>query len=489
MPFLPYSQNQSYLFPPYLTDWIAEDHPARIFSDLIDRLGIAGFQEAEVEGRPRYDTRMMLKVLLWAYANGIRASRKIEDRLHSDVVFMWLSGRQTPDFHTICDFRRCHEAAIDRLFAEVIVLARALGMIRLGLIALDGTKIRASAGVGSFKTVKEWHKALREARQKVAEILAEAEAQDQADDRKYGPDHSGNELPEELMNAKERVARIEQILTQAGENAKESLRISSTDSQARFMHSQNGAIPAFNGQLAVTEDQMIVHAGVTAEPIDTNQLVPTLEGVKANTGAYPGAALADAGFDSGRNLHELEARQIDGYIPDGAEENIGKDLRNYPDLYGKNDFRYDTEHDCYWCPAGQALKRKTIQRSKSRYSEREAAVFKTQPGVCLNCPLRKKCTKVTTRTGRTITRGAYEAERERMKQKLDTEEGKAVYGKRKWLVEPTIGQLKVVGRLVQFLLRGLKGANLEFKWSAIAHNLLKLTRRVLVGDIELAWAG
>ena len=489
MPFRPYDQNQSYLFPPHLHDWIGDDHPARVFSYLIDRLNVDGFQEAEIEGRPRYDTRMMLKTLLWAYANGIRASRKIEDRLHSDVVFMWLSGRQTPDFHTICDFRRCHEAAIDRLFAEVIVLARALGMLRLGLIALDGTKIRASAGVGSFQTVKEWREALREVRQKVAEILAEAEAQDQADDRKYGPDHSGNELPEELKDAKERVARIEQILTQAGENAKETLLVSSTDPQARFMHGQNGSIPAFNGQLAVTEDQLIVHAGVTTEPIDTNQLVPTLEGVKANTGAYPKQALADAEFDSGRNLHELEARQIDGYIPDGAEENIGKDLRNYPDLYGKNDFRYDAEHDCYRCPAGQTLNRKTIQRSKSRYSEWARTVYRAQLGVCLNCALRKKRTNVTMRIGRTITRGAHDAERERMRQKLDTEEGKAVYGKRKCLVEPVIGQLKVVGRLVQFLLRGLTGANLEFKWSAIAHNLLKLTRRVLAGGHEPVWVG
>jgi len=102
--------------------------------------------------------------LLWAYANGIRASRKIEDRLRTDVVFMWLSGRQIPDFRTICDFRRCNQAAIDRLFAAVLVLAKALGLIRLGLLALDGTKIRASAGVKSFRTVKKWRKALAEAR-------------------------------------------------------------------------------------------------------------------------------------------------------------------------------------------------------------------------------------------------------------------------------------------------------------------------------------
>jgi len=118
MPFLPCDQDQSYLFPPHLNEWVTDDHPVRVFSDLVDKLPVAGFRSAVVEGRPRYETRVMLEALLWACANGIRASRGVEGRLRSGVVFMWLSGRQTPDFRTVCDFRQCNEAAIDRCLAR-----------------------------------------------------------------------------------------------------------------------------------------------------------------------------------------------------------------------------------------------------------------------------------------------------------------------------------------------------------------------------------
>jgi transposase len=485
MPFRPYDQNQSFLFPPHLSDWVTDNHPARVFSDLIDKLPVAGFKNAAVEGRPRYDTRMMLKVLLWAYANGIRASRKIEERLRSDVVFMWLSGRSTPDFHTICDFRRCNEAAIDRLFAEVLVLAKALGLIRLGLLVLDGTKVRASAGVKSFKTVKKWREALGAARTKVAEILAAAEAEDQADDEKYGRDKRGDELPEELANARERVAMIERVLAAVDENTKESLRLSSTDTDARFMHTASGSMPAFNGQVVVTEDQFIVHADVTTEPVDRNQLQPALAGIERSTGEKPDKLLADAGYRGGPNLRLLEGAKVDGYLPETEEKNIGKEKRNYPDLYGKTVFRYDQEQDCYICPAGQVLRPKAQRRVKTKYGGSEATVYKPPRGVCLVCPQRDQCTKVMTKTGRTITRDDYEEERLRMRQKLATEEGRAIYAKRKCTVEPTIGQLKIVNRLVQFLLRGILGAKLEFKWGATAHNLMKIVRKVLAGEAQL----
>jgi len=485
MPFRSYDQNQSFLFPPHLNDWVTDDHPARVFSDLIDKLPIAGFKDAAVEGRPRFDTRMMLKVLLWAYANGIRASRKIEDRLRTDVVFMWLSGRQIPDFRTICDFRRCNQAAIDRLFAAVLVLAKALGLIRLGLLALDGTKIRASAGVKSFRTVKKWRKALAEARKQVAEILAAAEAEDRADDEAYGRDRRGDELPCGLADARKRVAQIEKVLATVDENTQESLKVSSTDTDARFMHTPGGSMPAFNGQVVVTEDQFIVHADVTTEPIDRNQVQPALEGIERTVGVKPDKLLADAGYRGGPNLRLLEDAGIDGYVPETEEKNIGKEQRNYPDLYGKTAFGYDKERDCYTCPAGQVLRPKARKLVKTKYGSSEATVYKPPRGVCLVCPQRDRCTKVRTKTGRTITRDDYEEERLRMRQKLATKEGRAIYAKRKCTVEPTIGQLKIVNRLVQFLLRGLLGAKLEFKWSAIAHNLMKIVRKVLAGNVQL----
>jgi len=207
-------------------------------------------------------------------------------------------------------------------------VAKALGLIRLGLVALDGTKVRASAGAKSFKTVKGWQAALVDAHQKVAEILAEAETQDQADDRKYGCDKHGGELPKELADARERVARIEKVLATVDENTKDSLKVSSTDPDARFMHCPSGSMPAFNAQVAVTEDQLIVHADVTTEPVDTNQLMPALKGIKRAAGAKPEKLLADAGYKSGRNLRILERAKVDGYLPETEEKNIGKVKRN-----------------------------------------------------------------------------------------------------------------------------------------------------------------
>jgi len=487
MPMRPYDQNQSFLLPPDMADWVPPQAPARVFSDLIDQLDLSGFKEVKAEGRPRFATRMMVKVLLWAYATGVRASRKIEDRVHSDMVFMWLAGLEQPDFRTICLFRKCNLEALNRLFCAVLVLARGLGMVKLGLLALDGTKIRASAGINSFKTKADWVKALAATQAEVSRILAEAEERDRTDNEQYGSDRRGDEVPEELLDAQRRAVKIQELLAAVGEGVKDTLRISSTDPDARFMHTQTGSIPAFNAELAVTKDQLIVYAEVTKEPVDVNQVVPAVEGIKANTGSYPEQLVADAGYDSGKNLHELESRAIDGYIPDGAERNLGQRQDSNPGFFGKDRFQYDPTTDRYVCPGGQVLHFKTIKHTRTQYSEQEESIYKTAPGTCLACPLRAQCTKVKTRAGRTISRNKYEVERERMRQKLATEAGKETYGQRKCLVEPVNGQLKVVGRLVQLLLRGLLGAQLEVKWSAIAHNLLKLTRRILEGKVKVAW--
>ena len=282
------------------------------------------------------------------------------------------------------------------------------------------------------------------------------------------------------------MARIEQVLATVDENVEESLKVSSTDTDARFMHCPSGSMPAFNAQVAVTEDQLIVYADVTTEPIDTNQLAPALEGVERNAQAKPEKLLADAGYKSGPNLRLLERAGVDGYLPETEERNIGKAKRNSPELHGKEAFKYDKERDCYTCPAGQELLPKTRMRRKTKYSGSEVTVYRAERGVCLACPQRERCTKVKTGDGRAVSRDDYEEERLRMRQKVASEEGRAIYAKRKCLVEPAIGQLKIVNRLVQFLLRGILGVRIEFKWAAIAHNLLKMVRRVLAGAAEPA---
>jgi|WetSurMetagenome_2_1015567.scaffolds.fasta_scaffold120071_2 transposase len=488
MPVRTYDQKQTYLFPPCLDEWLDEDHPARIFSELIDHIDLTGLCEIKATGCPRFPPNMMTKVLLWGYATGVRASRKIEECLHSNVIFMWLAGRLKPDFRTICDFRRCNKDALDRIFAQVVVMARELGMAKLGLVALDGTKIRASAGIGSFKKLKAWRAELAEAKELVAAIMAEAEALDQKDEAQLADSQSTVRLPLELATAERRIAKIQALLNQIPPDFDEETRISSTDPDARFMHTAIGSMPAYNAELVVTPDQVIVSAHVTTEPVDQNQLAPGLARTEQICGERPTQVVADTGFNQGNNLKVMEKLGIDGYIPESGERNIGKDLRRNPELFSKAEFRYDAEQDTCQCPAGKTLRPTSKQRTQTKYAQREGIVYRTERGTCLSCPLKQQCTKSMNPDGRSVTRDDYEMERTRMRARLDTVEGRAIYGKRKKIAEPTIGQLKVVGGIRQFLLRGIRKVGIEWLWSTIGHSLLKITRRVADGTVKLAWA-
>jgi len=483
MPIRPYDQNQQFLLPPNLNEWVKKDNPARVFSELVDRLEISEFQEIKLEGRPRFATRMMLKILIWGYANGIRSSRKLEERLYADVIFMWLSGLEKPDFRTICLFRKTNLERLNYLFSQVILLAQALKLVRLGLIALDGTKVRANVAIDSFKKVQDWTEELRQTQAQVKQILAEAEIADLAEDKKYGAEFRGDELPKGLEQAETRIKQIEALMKEIKcQGQDDNHRVSNTDTEAGFMHYHNGSIPAYNCAVAATKDQIIVHSDVTVEPVDTNQLVPALDGIKQTCGKKPGKVLADAGFNHGHNFRELEDRKIDGYIPESSEENIGKDRGRNTGLYTKETFQYDEARDCYICPAGEVLEVVNRSHRRTKYSERRTNTYSPEEGKCPRCAQKVKCT-VSAR--RRINRGEFEAAQVRMKQKLKTEAGREIYKKRKTIVEPVIGQIKVVGGFIRFLLRGLVGAKTEWKWATIAHNLLKMTRKIMSGEREL----
>jgi len=488
MPVRPYDQRKMFLLPPSLDEWVRADHPARVVSDIVDHLDVSEFRTVHREGRPCFAPRMMLKVLLWGYASGVRASRKLAERLGADVVFMWLAGLEQPDFRTICLFRRNNPAALKRLFARVLGIARDMGLCQLGLVALDGTKVRASAGIDSFKRPAEWQKELARLEEEIQRMLDEAEAQDRTDDAAYGEDRRGDELPGELEQQQARAKRIKAILAEAERRGDKQALMSSTDIDAGYMHGPAGSLPAYNAQVAVNEHQVIVYAEVTTEPVDVNQVAPALAGIEEATGRKPERMLADAGYRSGSNLKLLEGERVDGYIPETGEKHIGRTARRESAQYGREEFRYDRERDCYSCPAGQTMTRTSERRTKTKYSKQTKRIYRARRGVCLACPRKTQCTTSDNPVGRSLTRDDYEGERARMRQKLGTEEGKTIYGRRKCLVEPAIGQLKVIGGFRQFLLRGKQGAGLEWKWMTTALNLLKMSWKVLRGEAKLAWA-
>jgi hypothetical protein len=253
-----------------------------------------------------------------------------------------------------------------------------------------------------------------------------------------------------------------------------------TDAESSFMHKGNTSIPAFNAQLAVTEDQLIVYADVTAEPVDVNQTKRAIEGIKETIKDKPEILVADTGYAGGENFKYLEDNKIDGYIPSEDERHIGSKKRQkvMEHLFAKEIFVYDAHKDKYTCPQGETLMPVARTQFKSKYSKRDITTYRTERGTCAACPLREKCT-TNVKLGRAITRNGYEEYRERMSTKINTAEGRAIYGKRKCLVEPVFGQMKTRNGFSQFLLRGLEKVKLEWKIVATAHNLLKITAAIM----------
>jgi transposase len=489
MPLRPYDQEQMFLLPPSLNEWVKDDHPARVFSEIVDRIDTTKFREPKDEGRPAYHPKMMLKVLLWGYATGVRSSRKIEKKLQENVVFMWLAGLEEPDFRTLCLFRSSNKEAVERVFADVITIARSMGMANLGVVAVDGSKVQANSGIDSFKTIGDWKRILEKARDEARQIIAESERIDKEENDRYGEKASGNDLPKDIEKTGDRIKKIEALLERAKELGKgEKTRMSLTDYEASFMHKRASSIPAYNAQLAVTEDQIIVHADVTTEPVDVNQMRSAVKGIEECTGVLPTVLVADAGYGGGENLQHLEDMGIDAYIPEQGERQIGKERRARPHLYAKESFTYDEAKDRYICPQGEEMKPAAKAQVTGPYHRREIKVYRTKRGVCARCPRRQQCT-TDEKIGRAISRDGYEGSRYRMRAKLITERGRTLYGKRKCIVEPVIGQVKTRGGFGQFLLRGIQKVRIEWKIGVIAHNLLKIVRAAVNSKREnLAWA-
>jgi transposase len=476
MPLRPYAQAQVFLLPPDLDEWVRRDHPARIFSEIIDKIDTTPFRLPKAEGRPAYHPTMMLKVLLWGYATGVRSSRKLAERLQQDTVFMWLAGLEQPDFRTLCLFRTGNKEGLEQVFGEVIAIAQSMGMGRLGLVAVDGSKVLANSGIDSFKSVGDWRKLLDKTRGEAARIIEEAEQIDALENALHGKDSRGDELPVELQSVEERIRKIEELLAQAKQAGKQdTAKMSLTDPEASFMHRRNSSAPAYNAQLAVTEDQIIVHADVTTEPVDVNQIKTAVAGIEQGIGELPSVLVADAGYCGGENLKHLETKGIDAYIPEQGERQIGKEQRARPHLYSKESFHYDEAADRYVCPQGEELSPSAKSKTKGPYHNRQITTYRTKRGVCSQCSKKELCTEDKKR-GRAIMRDGYEECRERMRAKLVTDHGRSLYGKRKCIVEPVIGQIKTRSSFNQFLLRGIQKVQIEWKIAATAHNLLKIIK-------------
>lgn len=415
--FRRYEPDQMLLMPVSLQDWLPADHLAYFISDVVDQLDLSPITRrnlGEERGYPPYHPRMMVKVLLYAYCVGAPSSRRIERRLHEDVAFRVLAANNTPDFRTISDFRKEHLAALGSIFLQVLKLCQRAGLVKLGHVCLDGTKVRANASkhqAMSYGRMKEKGAALEE---EVRQMLQQAEEVDQAEDRSYGKDQRGDELPQELAFRESRLKKIREAQSvleaeaqaQGQEMPEDKSQRNFTDPDSRIMPGPGGKEfnQSYNCQAAVDQShQVIVAAEVTNQPSDQGWALPLVQEIESNTGSLPKEASADAGYYSAKALEELYALGVDPFIP--------------PD--------------------------------------------KTRHGVALP----------------PVPRGRiphHLSTADRMRRKLRTKRGRQRYAFRMATVEPVFGQIKQARGFRQFLLRGMAKVKLEWRLICTGHNLLKL---------------
>jgi len=447
-----YQPDQPFLLPPSLTDWLPEGHLAYFISEVVDTMDlweIIAHYEKEERGQPPYHPRMMVKVLLYGYCKGVRSSRKIAQRLEEDVAFKVLAANNCPDFRTISDFRKIHLERLKELFVQVLRLCREAGLVKLGYVALDGTKVNANASKHKAMSYGRMCEAEKELEEEVKKLLAEAERIDQEEDELYGADHRGDELPEELARRETRLKKIKQakaaleeaarrkaeVSVAHGETRKEKVdegekrndaiggrKISEeekvvpeakaqynfTDPESRIMKNSDKAyVQAYNA-LAVVDgaNQVVVACDVSDNPADSVSMLGMVEQAERNCGKKPKRVLADAGHFSEHNVVALEGKGIEVYIA---------------------------------C-------------DKQRHTE------KSQGAPRGRIPL-----------GLSV--------KERMRRKLKTKKGKETYAKRKWIVEPPFGQIKEARGIRRFLLRGKRKVCGEWSLINTTHNLLKLYLR------------
>jgi transposase len=312
--YLPYRPDQGYLLPPRVDEVLDADHLCFFVHRVVERLDLGRFAEAySAEGGMLYHPSLMLKVWLYAYALGVTSSRRVEQRLREDLAFRYLAGNARPDYWALNAFRRRHGRAINDCFTQVVEMARNLGLRQLGTVAIDATRIKASASPDKVVKMERGERA--RTRLKVRRWQQACDADD--------PNENAGSRVGTAIEAVEQV-ELSRDLAPLPRPGRGVLRQSATDPEARFLRARGGRfVLGYTGEIAVSEDHLIVAQRVTAQSTDNASLAPMVELVKTNCGSPPGRVVADSGYYSNHNTEQMEALGIEAYVPDS---NLAREL-------------------------------------------------------------------------------------------------------------------------------------------------------------------
>ena len=420
-----YLPEQDFLLPPSPRDWLPEDHLAYFVSDVVEQLDLSTIEsvyEKEERGQPPYHPRMMTKILIYGYCVGVFSSRRMQKKLSEDVGFRVLAAGNQPDFRTISDFRKLHLGALQGLFDQVLQIAMEAGTIKLGQVVLDGSKVKANASkhkAMSYGRMQEEEKRIKE---EVKRLLEQAEATDAEEDTRYGRDKTGEELPAELARRETRLKRIQEAKRALEERAREEAK--SKDKP------EEKAKPKAKMQYNFTDPESRIMPGADGFV----QAYNTQIAVEPDFQWIVGQRVSQATNDKQQLVPTMKA----------IEEQAGQKPQEV-----MTDSGYCSEANLKY------LEEKKIEgfiaTDKESYRDRH------QPGP--RGPLPQGATRV-----------------DRMRRKLQTKVGAAIYSRRKTIVEPVFGQIKQARGFRQFLLRGLEKVQGEWAMICLTHNILKLHR-------------
>ena len=513
--FKPYAQGQSSLLPPSLESLVPKDHPCRVVNEVIDRVDLESIlAQYPGGGASSYHPRMMLKVLVYGYVRNIYSSRKLEAAIKEHVHFMWLSGGNQPDHHSLNRFRSERlKGVLQEVFSQVVLLLHEAGHLNINVLYTDGTKLEANANRYTFV----WGKSIEKNRQRISEQLAEMWSYAEEVAREELMDTSPCDFKE--LNPKEVAQTIEAIdqalkdkpevekkrkqkVKYAKKNWPQNLAkyeeqaalmedrnsYSKTDPDATFMrmkedHMKNGQLkPGYNLQ-ASTNEQFILHYSVHQNPTDTLTLKPHLQSYEAQFGHFPEQICADAGYGSEENYSYLEEHQVEAFVKYNYfyQEQKPAFLKKNP--FHASRLHYQAEEDCYICPMGQKM-HNIGPRTRKTASGFEQKLDRYQAQNCTGCPLRGRCHNA--KTNRIIeVNHNLNRYRQEAKEKLNSELGIIRRKKRSVEVEAAFGNLKQNHGFRRLMLRSIPKVKIEIGLHALAHNLRKLAAKITPETLQM----
>ena len=454
------SRSDVLLLPEAIDDYITDDNPVRFIDAFVEGLDLEelGFSRTTPAhtGRPAYDPVDLLKLYIYGYINRTRSSRLLEKESHRNLELIWLMRKLKPDFKTISDFRKDNAEAIKKVCREFTMLCKRLELFGGEFVAIDGSKFKAQNSKSRNFGDKKLDKAIKEIDKKIQSYLDELDEADEQEADVKTP--TASQLKEKIDQLRKRRGKHQQTREQLKQSGQS--QISLTDADSRAMKVSQGADVCYNVQTVVDSlHKLIVEHEVTNEPTDHAQLSKMALLAKQTLGVEELEAVADRGYYDGAEVKKCEQAGITVYV---AKQQTSANRKR--GLFTKEDFRYDSQKDCYVCPAGKEL----AYRHDSVELGRHIRYYSTNE--CRSCQIKPQCTR--NKKVRRISRWVDEAILEHMSQRVRASPEKMK--KRKELVEHPFGTMKRGMNSGYFLMRGIKKVGAEMSLTVLGYNIKRV---------------